>query len=92
MRQSTVQGAQAWHPSHPAWDGPRGRLSTSKPEPTEDTWGWKTQESQAEVWTLLFVWGKMFATVTDMMKPSRQAETQATAPCTLKILENLELS
>ena len=35
----------------------------------------KTQESQAEVWTLLFVWGKMFATVTDMMKPSRQTET-----------------
>lgn len=53
---------------------------------------WKAQESQAEVWTLLFVWGKMFAAVTDMMKPLRQKETQATAPCPLKTLWNLELS
>lgn len=51
----------------------------------------KTQESQAEVWTLPFVWGKMLAAVTDMMKPSRQTETQVTAPCALKTLENLEL-
>lgn len=24
-----------------AWDGPRGRLSTPKPEPAEGTWGWE---------------------------------------------------